>query len=692
MAADNRIEFVISAKDSGAAAFSSFSGRIVALNNAIELGRKAWNALSGPIERVLETTDRFRRYNIILKEITGSTEGAQAAMAGLQKLAIESPAQLTTLTDAFVKLKSGGIEDAQRTLSALTNAVAAFGGSDADITRAAVALQQMGGKGVASMEELRQQLGESVPTAIKIMAEAMGLSMAEFSAAVAKGSISSKDAIKAFTLGAEKAFSGRAKAMMDTWTGATSNFSDAWDQLLKSLGEAGLIDKAIAAVQGLTRGVQALGKWIQEHQAVVKRLFDAFSNPIFLAALAAIGLAFVALTGPLGLLALVAVGLVAVEASIALFGETVQKWFVERFNAAVEAVGAAIEKVKGFFRGLYDSVVGHSYVPDLVNDVIDEFDRMGKGMEKKTRKGREGVEAQFKSLSASEAAIGAARDFGKRLGGSLPGVGGAIAGFQQGGPIGAGVGFLTDLLMQDPEMQEALKELSKALVALVKPIAEVIAPILLKLAPAVEKLEPAFVLLAKALELYIAVLQKQIELFEWGFDALIKVFDGLLNVLESIGDLLGKTGGALKSLLEPVAKLVEPLKGMGGLLIKLEGALTTLSAPINSLAGWIRKLVAALGGGGGGAADWLRDRLGFAEGGRVTASRMLRLPGMESGAGLILAHEGENVQSRAEVAAGGGLVINLTQHFASGDPAVVERATRRLLERLLIERKLALGV
>ena len=41
---------------------------------------------------------------------------------------------------------------------------AQFGGdSEIPLKRAAIAIQQMSGKGVISMEELRQQLGEAVP-------------------------------------------------------------------------------------------------------------------------------------------------------------------------------------------------------------------------------------------------------------------------------------------------------------------------------------------------------------------------------------------------------------------------------------------------------------------------------------------------------------------------------------------------
>jgi tape measure domain-containing protein len=78
---------------------------------------------------------------------------------------------MEALTDAFVKFKSAGIDPANGSLKSLADSVARFGGDSELLKRAAVAIQQMSGKGVISMEELRQQLGEAVPTAMQAMAD-----------------------------------------------------------------------------------------------------------------------------------------------------------------------------------------------------------------------------------------------------------------------------------------------------------------------------------------------------------------------------------------------------------------------------------------------------------------------------------------------------------------------------------------
>lgn len=55
----------------------------------------------------------------------------------------------------------------------------------------------MAGKDVISMEELRQQLGEAIPTAAQDVAKAW-LSVADMNKAIASGSVESKTALARF--------------------------------------------------------------------------------------------------------------------------------------------------------------------------------------------------------------------------------------------------------------------------------------------------------------------------------------------------------------------------------------------------------------------------------------------------------------------------------------------------------------
>ncbi len=235
-----KIEIIISAKDQFSGAFRSLGGRIVAINQALQLAQQVLRPLVGGLNQVLETTDRFKRMEITLTAMSGSLGQARREMEFIRQAAKQTPATIATLTDSFVKLKSTGIEETERTLLALTDAVAAFGGSDQDLKLATLAFQQMAGKGVVSMEELRRQLGERIPTAIQILAREMDLTLPELFKAVESGSVDSREAIRAMTRGFEKDFSGASARLMKIWTGVTSNLTDAWDQFARALGESGV--------------------------------------------------------------------------------------------------------------------------------------------------------------------------------------------------------------------------------------------------------------------------------------------------------------------------------------------------------------------------------------------------------------------------------------------------------------------
>ncbi len=58
----------------------------------------------------------------------------------------------------------------------------------------------------------------------------------------------------------------------------------------------------------------------------------------------------------------------------------VKTWVLDKLNAVWEGVKAKIDAVKGWFFGLYDAVVGHSYVPDMVDEIAAQMARLDKAM------------------------------------------------------------------------------------------------------------------------------------------------------------------------------------------------------------------------------------------------------------------------------------------------------------------------
>lgn len=116
-------------------------------------------------------------------------------------------------------------------------------------------------------------------------------------------------------------------------------------------------------------------------------LFVAAIGPVLLV-VSAVAMVIAALATPVGLASAAIAVLIAelmllptqievVRGLVMALGNAFKTYFVDKFEDAVNYLKGKIEVIKGYFQGLYDFVVGHSVVPDMVDGVISEFGRMG---------------------------------------------------------------------------------------------------------------------------------------------------------------------------------------------------------------------------------------------------------------------------------------------------------------------------
>jgi tape measure domain-containing protein len=213
---------------------------------------------------VVKTTGEIERMTMVMSGLSKASTDAgrmMEAAAGrnfIFDMAKTAPFQVKAIQDSFIKLKSAGIDPTNGSLRALLEGVAKFGGDSETLHRASIAIQQMAGKGVISMEELRQQLGEAIPTAMQQMADGAGMSLAELTKHISKGQVQSKEALERMFFVMTIESRGAAARMMDTFTGLTQRLGTEWTLLQNTIGNSGLMD----AVKG-----------------VMKDLLDQFGKP-----------------------------------------------------------------------------------------------------------------------------------------------------------------------------------------------------------------------------------------------------------------------------------------------------------------------------------------------------------------------------------------------------------------------------
>lgn len=160
--------------------------------------------------KILEIAVAFQNVTKQLTIFSGSAAAARQEMDELVETFKNTAFSALDVTKALVRMKAAGIDNATFAVKALADAVAAFGGGTDEIDRASVAIQQMAGKGVVSMEELRQQLGEAIPFAMRVFAKSTNRSMGQFIIDVERGLISANE-LGSFFEGLNEAFGGAAE-------------------------------------------------------------------------------------------------------------------------------------------------------------------------------------------------------------------------------------------------------------------------------------------------------------------------------------------------------------------------------------------------------------------------------------------------------------------------------------------------
>lgn len=207
---------------------------------------------------ILGVSSQFERLRKLMEGLSSQTEPiarlqeVNEKMEYLLNLSKNAPFAISELQNAFIKFETVGLQPANGSLNALVDAVAAFGGSGQELERAGVAIQQMMGKGVVSMEELRQQLGEAVPTAMKAMADAAGMSVGQLTNLISKGVVESKSAIALMLGEFSRLYGGAAQSMMETASGLISKLRTEFTLFVNEAAEkSGLIDNIKERIKSL---------------------------------------------------------------------------------------------------------------------------------------------------------------------------------------------------------------------------------------------------------------------------------------------------------------------------------------------------------------------------------------------------------------------------------------------------------
>lgn len=263
----------------GDAASASFGSRFT--SGLAHVGKRAAQALTVGLGAAagfgIKVAADFQQTRIAFEGILGDTGLAAKLLGDLRDFAAKTPFEFTDLSTAARQLLAVGIgaDDIIPTMETLGNVASTLGVGKNEIEGTVRALGQMKGKGRTSAEELRQ-ISEQLPgfSAIKSIAEGLGVSVADAFKLVESGAVSGDEGMRLILEGMDD-FPGAAGAMerqSKTLNGVLSTFRDTLSIMA--------IDFITPYLPALSRGVQRFSGFLQNLADDVKRLLasEGFKN------------------------------------------------------------------------------------------------------------------------------------------------------------------------------------------------------------------------------------------------------------------------------------------------------------------------------------------------------------------------------------------------------------------------------
>jgi lambda family phage tail tape measure protein len=179
------------------------------------------------------------KLRISLKGITTSNKEYQQALAATTYASARFNLLPTEATQSFTRLAAsvkgagGSIKDAEIAFNAITSAIKATGGSAADVDAAILAVSQVFSKGKVSAEELSGQIGERLPGAVTLFAQATGRTLPGLQKDLKDGVVGLNDFMKFVVAAGEKY-----TPLMDKLAGSTQNAGERMQVSLANLRAA----------------------------------------------------------------------------------------------------------------------------------------------------------------------------------------------------------------------------------------------------------------------------------------------------------------------------------------------------------------------------------------------------------------------------------------------------------------------
>lgn len=219
------------------------------------------------IQELVDTAKRLDKAQTVLKNVSGSIGDYGNNLKFVQNISNKYNQDLITLTQNYAKFISAAgnagikLDEQRHIFESLTRASAFFNLSADETNGVMLAVEQMISKGRVSTEELRRQLGERLPGAMNLAAQAMSeftgksISTAKLDEMIREGKVLAKDLLPAL---ASKLNELTGNFSVDTVQGQLNRLKNAFTELVQTLNVGDMF-------KGLTKGMTSALNYISKN-------------------------------------------------------------------------------------------------------------------------------------------------------------------------------------------------------------------------------------------------------------------------------------------------------------------------------------------------------------------------------------------------------------------------------------------
>lgn len=215
--------------------------------------------------------------------------------AFLNDITIRYGAELVSTTERYIKFATAArqsgvaMKDTEQIFETMTEAAGVMGLKTDELTGIYLALEQMLSKGKVTTEELRRQLGERLPGAFGIMANALGVTTIELDKMLRAGEVLSAEVLPKFAKEVEKAFGLDTIDKVTTLQASTTNLASSWQMLIEEMRTGsswistslrGIIDGLGDSIRNLTssmKGDEGIAE-LSRYNEVFRDLKDTYEK------------------------------------------------------------------------------------------------------------------------------------------------------------------------------------------------------------------------------------------------------------------------------------------------------------------------------------------------------------------------------------------------------------------------------